>query len=234
MLGCDTMKILASDFDLTLYVKEEAVIKNNVSAISKFIKLGNLFCIITGRNYSNIKKLLTQYHIPYHYLICQDGAKIFDSMDYCFSTEYLSREKIEQILPIIEKYNFSYYLDDGYNETTNFDDCIKVACYLKGRIRAAEELTSELKPLGVYAYLSTDHINIVDNSVNKKNALEKVLLHADCNKNDLYVIGDSINDLEMLTAFQGAIMKNHHKNLEKLGKKNYSTLADYIEELEKN
>ena len=104
------MKILASDFDLTLYVKEEAVIKNNVSAISKFIKLGNLFCIITGRNYSNIKKLLTQYHIPYHYLICQDGAKIFDSMDYCFSTEYLSREKIEQILPIIEKYNFSYFL----------------------------------------------------------------------------------------------------------------------------
>ena len=216
------MKILASDFDLTLYVDDLDTVKRNVSAISRFIKQGNVFCIITGRNYSSIKKLLNQYHIPYHYLICQDGAKIFDSLDYCFSTEYLSREKIEKVLPIVEKYQFSYYLDDGYNETNNLDDCVKIACRLEGRVDDAEKLISELDSNSVYAYLSSSHINIVDRSVNKKIALEKVLVHADCYKEDLYVIGDSINDLEMLTAFQGAVMKNHHSKLDSLGKKSYS------------
>ena len=50
----------------------------------------------------------------------------------------------------------------------------------------------------------------------------------------MYVIGDSVNDLEMLTTFQGAIMKNHSVELDKLNKKTYDTLYEYIEELEKN
>ena len=91
------MKVLASDFDYTLYVKDKEIVQKNIAAISKFMKYGNIFCIITGRSYSNIKVLLNEYKIPYHYLICQDGVKIFDSTDYCFSTEYLSREKIEKI-----------------------------------------------------------------------------------------------------------------------------------------
>ena len=78
------MKVLASDFDLTLYVNDLEIVKKNVEVIRRFMKQGNLFGIVTGRNYSGIKVLLNQYNIPYHYLICQDGAKIFDYMDYCF------------------------------------------------------------------------------------------------------------------------------------------------------
>ena len=169
---------------------------------------------ITGRSYSNIKVLLNEYKIPYHYLICQDGAKIFDSMDYCFSTEYLSREKIEKIIPVMKKYFFEYYLDDGYNETTNMDDCVKVIGIINDREEDAKKVVEELRDLGFYAYLSTYYINVVDSSVNKSVALEKVLVHADCYKDDLYVIGDSVNDLEMLTTFQGAIMKNHSVELD--------------------
>ena len=43
-----------------------------------------------------------------------------------------------------------------------------------------------------------------------------------------------MNDFEMLSTFQGAIMKNHSKELDKLNKKSYNTLFEYIEELEKN
>ena len=52
------MKVLASDFDLTLYVEDKEIVKKNIAAISKFMKYGNIFCIITGRSYSNIKVLL--------------------------------------------------------------------------------------------------------------------------------------------------------------------------------
>ena len=161
------MKVLASDFDLTLYVEDKEIVKKNIAAISKFMKYGNIFCIITGRSYSNIKVLLNEYKIPYHYLICQDGAKIFDSMDYCFSTEYLSREKIEKIIPVMKKYSFEYYLDDGYNETTNMDDCVKVVGIINDREEDAKKVVEELRDLGFYAYLSTYYINVVDSSVNK-------------------------------------------------------------------
>lgn len=228
------MKVLASDFDLTLYVDDLEIVKKNVMAIRYFMKNGNLFGIITGRNYSDIKVLLNQYDIPYHYLICQDGAKLFDSMDYCFSTVSLSREDIVRIVPVLEEYHFDYYLDDGYNETTNMDDCVKVVGVIGNRREEAQKVVDILIKEGFYAYLSMYYINILDSSVNKKNALEKLLVHADCYKEDLYVIGDSVNDLEMLTSFQGAIMKNHSKELDHLGKKSYKTLYEYIEELERN
>lgn len=228
------MKVLASDFDLTLYVDDLEIVKKNVMAIRRFMKNGNLFGIITGRNYSDIKVLLNQYDIPYHYLICQDGAKLFDSMDYCFSTVSLSREDIVRIVPVLEEYHFDYYLDDGYNETTNMDDCVKVVGVIGNRREEAQKVVDILIKEGFYAYLSMYYINILDSSVNKKNALEKLLVHADCYKEDLYVIGDSVNDLEMLTSFQGAIMKNHSKELDHLGKKSYNTLYEYIEELERN
>lgn len=228
------MKVLASDFDLTLYVPDEEVVKKNVIAIRSFMKQGNLFGIVTGRNYSSVKQLLNQYDIPYHYLVCQDGAKLFDSMDYCFSTIYLSREDIIQILPVLEQYNFDYYLDDGYNQTENMDDCVKVVGIIGDRRKEAQQVVDHLLDMGFYAYLSVEHINIMDGSVNKKDALEKVLVHADCYKDDLYVIGDSVNDYEMLSSFQGALMKNHSKELDQLGKKTYNTLYEYIEELERN
>ena len=228
------MKVLASDFDLTLYVPDEEVVKKNVIAIRSFMKQGNLFGIVTGRNYSSVKQLLNQYDIPYHYLVCQDGAKLFDSMDYCFSTIYLSREDIIQIIPVLEQYNFDYYLDDGYNQTENMDDCVKVVGIIGDRRKEAQQVVDHLLDMGFYAYLSVEHINIMDGSVNKKDALEKVLVHADCYKDDLYVIGDSVNDYEMLSSFQGALMKNHSKELDQLGKRIYNTLYEYIEELERN
>lgn len=228
------MRILASDFDLTLYVDDLEIVKKNVEAIRRFMKQGNLFGIVTGRNYSDIKVLLNEYNIPYHYLICQDGAKIFDSMDYCFSTVSLSREDIVRVVSVLEENHFDYYLDDGYNITENMDDCVKVVGIIGERRKDAEKVVQQLSMEDVYVYLSTEHINIMNSSVNKKEALEKVLVHANCYKEDLYVIGDNVNDFEMLSSFQGAIMKNHSKELDKLGKKNYNTLFEYIEELERN
>ena len=229
------MKVLASDFDLTLYVNDLEIVKKNVEAIRRFMKQGNLFGIVTGRNYSDIKVLLNQYNIPYHYLICQDGAKIFDSMDYCFSTVYLSKEKIEKVCEIIKKYSFNFYLDDGYNKTSNIADCVKVVVAIEDKLKEAENLVEELKEvMGIYVYISSEHVNIIDSSVNKHIALEKMLEHAGLDKSSLYTIGDNINDLEMLTYFNGAIMKEHAPILNGLNYLEYEHLYDYIEELGKN
>ena len=53
------MKILASDFDNTIFFQnDEEITQKNVNAIKRFMKEGNIFCLITGRTYMDIKNEL--------------------------------------------------------------------------------------------------------------------------------------------------------------------------------
>ena len=121
------MKILASDFDETIYLMNDKITtKENIISIRDFISKGNSFCIISGRNYTDIKVLLNDLDIPYTYLICEDGAKIFNSVDQCLDTIYLEKDEIEKIIKILDEEEYDYYLDDGYNKTENIDDTVKI------------------------------------------------------------------------------------------------------------
>ncbi|MBE6157465.1 MAG: HAD-IIB family hydrolase [Firmicutes bacterium] len=228
------MKILASDFDKTLYIDDTNKLKMNIESIKKFISNGNIFCIITGRNYSDLKLLLNKYNIPYSYLICQDGAKIYNNVDYCINTISLDSDIVKRLMEVLDNKNCDYFLDDGYNETTNINDCVKIAIKYNDKEKA-EELLNEIKSkFDLYIYLSTEHINIVNSEVNKSNSIKKLLELENLNKNDVYVIGDEVNDLEMLKHFKGAIMKNHGEVLDNINKDEYEYLYEYIEELSKN
>lgn len=229
------MKILASDFDDTIYFEDdvEKSIKN-IKAIKEFVSFGNSFCIITGRNYSDVKLLLNEYKIPYTYLICEDGAKIFNNMDYCIDTIYMDKELIKEIINILEEYNYDYYLDDGYNKTNNINDCVKVVVNCSEKDKQVEIVNKIKKNIKVYVYASKYHINIVNSSVNKANALKRLLNIENLSYNNLHVIGDNSNDYEMVKNFSGAIMKKHHSLLNDLGKKEYNELSDYINDLLKD
>ena len=228
------MKILASDFDNTIYyLEDKEKNKKNVSAIKKFINQGNIFCIITGRNYSDLKKLLNENDIPYSYLVCEDGAKIFNNMDYCIDTILLDRNTIEEIIPILEENNCDYYLDDGYNKTEYLEDVVKIVINCTDE-KEKERMVRIIKDkINVHIYASRTHVNIINEVVNKENALKKLFNLEELNINLLKVIGDNDNDYEMLKAFNGGVIKEHHKILDSLNKPEYETLADYIEELMK-
>ncbi len=226
------MKILASDFDDTIYFEDDIEkTKNNIISIKKFISAGNLFLIITGRNYSDLKLLLNEYSIPYSYLVCCDGAKIFNSVDYCLDTNQLDYKEVEFISNYLKENNYNYYLDDGYNETNNPKDCVKVTVNLKDE-KAQIELINQLKKtMKLHVYASRYHINIINQTVNKANALKKLFNIENLDYEKLRVIGDNDNDYEMLKDNIGAVIKKHHPKLDSLNKKEFDTLSDYIKEL---
>lgn len=229
------MKILASDFDETIYFPNNNELnEKNINSIKKFISKGNIFCIITGRNYTDLKQLLNENNIPYSYLICEDGAKIFNNMDYCLDTILLEEKEIKEVVEILKEENCDYYLDDGYNKTEYFNDCVKIVINCTDE-EDKERLVQIIKnKVNIHIYASRTHINIIHKTVNKENALKKLfnLEHLDYNK--LHVIGDNDNDYEMIKAFNGVVIKNHHEKLNELNKEEYDTLSDYIEELMNN
>ena len=120
------MKVLASDFDNTLFVEEEISFEENIKSIREFMLMGNIFIIITGRSYTDLKQMLNKYKIPYNYLFCEDGARIYNNMDLCIDEVKINHEKVENILEILENYNCGYILDDGIEETTDTKNVVKV------------------------------------------------------------------------------------------------------------
>ena len=229
------MKILASDFDETIYFPDNKELnEKNINSIKKFISKGNIFCIITGRNYTDLKKLLNENDIPYSYLICEDGAKIFNNMDYCLDTILLEENEIKEVVEILKEENCDYYLDDGYNKTEYFNDCVKIVINCTDEADK-ERLVQIIKnKVNIHIYASRTHVNIIHKTVNKENALKKLLNLEHLDYSKLNVIGDNDNDYEMIKAFNGVVIKKHHEKLNELNKEEYDTLSDYIEELMNN
>ena len=226
------MKIIASDFDNTIYLEDDFnQTKDNIEAIRHFIAQGNIFCIITGRNYTDLKQELNKENIPYSYLICEDGAKIFNNMDYCIHTTLLEKEEIEKIIPVLEENHYDYYLDDGYNETNNYEDCVKIVVNCSDGEEQKKIVETIKEQCYVHIYASRYHVNIIHKTVNKEKALYQLFELEKLDLELLHVIGDNDNDYEMIKQFHGGIMKNHHPILDSLHKREYNSIKDFIEEL---
>ena len=229
------MKILASDFDDTLYLADDLEsTRKNIEAIRKFVAQGNSFCIITGRNFIDLKLMIQKFKIPYTYLICEDGAQIFNHIDYCIETIRLSKGEIAEVVEMLKQEGCDYYLDDGYNETEYLEDVVKIVVREKDELEKRRIVDLIREKVDIHIYASRYHVNIIHKSVNKRNALKSLFNLEKLDYHDLYVIGDNDNDYEMLSEFSGGVISKHHKVLDSLNKKNYDTLCDYIEELMKN
>lgn len=227
------MLLVASDFDGTLYVNDTNIINKNVEYINKLRENNHLFAIITGRGLS-IRELLKKYNISYDFLICENGAIIYDNKDSILYSCYLEQDDINSTIEIIKKYNLKFIIDTGDKYITDLNqEFSNVASIFLDRktINAVNEMLKIVKEnTNTYSYISPNWINIVNMNVNKKKTLEKLETILE-NKYKICPIGDAINDVEMISFFDGGVMKNHEKKLDNLPNKNYDTLADYIKEL---
>lgn len=227
----ENMRVIASDFDNTLYVKDEIEMKKNISSVKKFINNGNIFMIITGRSFSNIKKVLTELDIPYSYLICQDGANIFDKDDNCIKSTLLNKNKSQILDKYMKENNLDYSFESAFNDDDIIDNAVKITVTLSG-MEDAKKVLEEIKEntkVSFYGYVSTKHINIIDDYVNKSYALNYLKDNNYIN-NKIEVIGDDVNDFEMLSNFDGVVMETHDQILDKLNKRNVSSVHSFIDE----
>ena len=70
-------QIVFSDYDGTIYITEESMPKN-VKSIKEYNKLGGKFVIVTGRSKTSVSKVISQYNIPYDYIISNNGSIILN------------------------------------------------------------------------------------------------------------------------------------------------------------
>lgn len=239
-------QIVFSDYDGTIYITEESMLKN-VKFIKEYRNSGGKFVIVTGRSKTSISNVIKQYNIPYDYIISNNGAVIYNS----------DMQKIyEQSIDIDISNKIIDYLNTKENiEIFFYDDEDKVKYHnqklLKLRIKTsdyklAQNIEDEINSMfneyikahsafpGMY-YDNHDFVivDIVSVNAGKENAIKKLLEILDIEKEQVATIGDGRNDIAMIKEYNGYSMETAEIDVKKSSSKIFKSVVDVLEYLRK-
>lgn len=204
------MKVLISDYDGTLYVNENDI-KNNSEKIEEFRKKGNMFIISTARNYSSIKEECIKNNIIVDYFFCDIGSVILDFEGNVIYEQHIGKEdvkKIEEKLEnyknklIISRYGTNAKIEKELNEVIEY----KIKGDMNYLVEVKNAIEKEIE--NVKTQITEDNRFIIHTST-KESAIEKFLLMTgSVKKEEIYTVGDELDDLEMLKRYNGYRMQN--------------------------
>ena len=195
------MKLIVSDFDLTLF---DDNYDENIKLVNELNEEDFMFVIATGRSIDLLKKDLK--NINFKYLICSDGSVILDDKFDMLKSITFSKDIIDEIITLLK--------NDSNLVRIEIDENIKgisgVYAVFNDLKYAGERLNYIIKNYDVSGYVSTNGINIINKNISKVEGIEYIKKITGIN--DIYTIGDNINDLEMISKYNGYMIGKEVKN----------------------
>ncbi len=237
-------QIVFSDYDGTIYITEEDMLKN-INSIEEYRKLGGKFVIVTGRSKKSIGNVINKYNIPYDYIISNNGAVIFDSDMVKIYERAITADisnRIVDYLKTKDNIEIFFYGDDDKVEYKGQD-------LLKLRIRTtdyklAQTIESEINsifkddvkahsdfPSMYYSDIDFVIIDVVSKNAGKENAIKRLLDILNIEKEQVVTIGDGRNDIEMIKEYNGYSMETAKDEVKKSASKIFKSVADALEYL---
>lgn len=225
------MKVLVSDFDDTLFNEQYY---ENVEEINRFVDIGNCFIIATGRNVNQLKRDLAKVDLKFHYLICNDGAIILDNDFNIIRRTDINSDVTLKILKELKKDSniIEVLIDDGFNY---FTDKIENTNAILGRYREPTKAFERIENLmekfpDIKGYLSYNWINIINKNTSKGEAIKYLAEKLNLNKNQIYTVGDGINDVSMNEMFKGYYMEGiSHPKLVSVSRGSVKSVKELIQ-----
>ena len=224
------MKIIVSDFDGTLLGEK---LEENIEAIHHFVQKGNLFIIATGRAMNYLAEDLNMLSLDCEYYICNDGAVIFDKY---FNVVFRKDIRQEIVRPIYyalsdDENMVETFIDTSHGYVTDTSKCANgIIARPYDREKALITLDSLLRKYpDINGYMSTNWINLFDKDVSKKAAIDYLVDTYHFAKEDIYTIGDGLNDFQMVEAYQGYALKNGSEDLTQIAKGTVDSLKELID-----
>ena len=224
------MKILASDFDKTLFTKDYL---KNIRKINEFVDKGNIFIIVTGRNITHLKPDIKGYNLKYDYLICNDGGIIFDKNNKVIFRKDIDPSLVKTIYDILEEEENMIFvaIDNSIAYVNDTKDLANAIIGIPKDVEKAYNLLQDIlnKFPNVHGYISDRWLNITNKEVNKGNSLKYIQKLLDVPNDDIYTIGDNINDISMNQLYNGYAMEHSHSELIKISKGTIKSVSDLID-----
>ena len=239
------MKLLVTDYDGTFLI-DEVSLKKNIKAVNKLRKLGFKFIISTGRSFSSIKKQVELHNIPYDYLHCADGACVFDNNDNLLNFYEMDHQILDELMNLIKNVNYEEIqicYPKTYEDTYNKNDKIAgVNIVFRGENYSPQFEKDFLKlkeKYPNYNFLIYDHITYVYLCIKAPNICKSAAIKFmeekyNIDPKDIYVIGDSDNDIEMVRDYKGVSIMGKNDEIKEYSKKQYNHVYEYISDIIKD
>lgn len=199
------MKLIVSDFDNTFYSDNY---EENIILINEFVNKGNLFVIATGRPFELLKKDIQNKNIDFEYLICTDGAVVYDKDFNILKLDHMNKLVA---LKILEELKENKNIEKVYLNIENDFICGVYGLY-KDYKKAKQFLETVKTNYDVDGYLGLHWINIINKNITKIDGIEYVKNKINIKDSDIYTIGDNVNDLTMINKYNGFIISHNNQN----------------------
>ena len=235
------MKLLVTDYDGTLFIDEDDL-KRNIKNIKNWQDKGNIFMISTGRSYASIKNQIDMYNIPYDYLSCADGSIIYDKDDNVLEMYVMDSKIIEPYVNFYQKIDyeeiqFSYprtYSNILLNEKEllGINICLNTENYSEEIVNDFIKMSKQYPEFHFLNYKHTyfSYLCVKPKGIDKSATVTYLKNKLNLNDNDIFVIGDSHNDIEMIETYHGVCIENSYPEITEISKKVYKSVSDYIED----
>lgn len=233
------MKLFITDYDGTLY-KNDLELKENINMLKKLQNNNFKIVISTGRSYPSIKNQVDIYNIPYDYLSCADGSIIYDNKDNIvalFSMEKKVVKPFEKFYRNINYEEIQFVYKEGYSNILKDDDellginvCISTVNYTKEIVNKFIKMSKDYPNYNFLNYMHPNYsyLCIKPKGITKSSAIKCLMDINNIATNDIYVIGDSYNDYQMVKDYHGVCMNSSCNEVLKIANKSYKRVKDYI------
>lgn len=216
--------LFATDFDGTLNLYPHGVTKEVIEIIGEFRAAGNVFGIITGRNYANAMYLFNDYGYLCDFFMCMTGAYAIDKNGELLFESKGDGDILPEMLPFLASMGSGYltFSDGSFNYSV---DLSKPLDEDSEAIRTAKEHrtftqintaypTEEIRDLAIgrikehYGDKVEVHVNgncldIPPAGVSKASAVLRMANIFGVSPENVFTAGDNDNDVSMLEAFYG-------------------------------
>lgn len=247
------MKIAVTDFDGTLKPFDDRIPPSTIDAIHQWRAAGNKFGIATGRELTMLNHDLRHYDITTDFLICVNGAVIFDKDRNVLQSIRIARPLKEHLLsmPLIadtnhamicfcERRSFSLRSDSDYvpteiappiswTDVIERDDVVQFGIKFPNEeeATAAREVIEHEMPQ-LRGNQNRIYLDINVRPVDKKFGVENLIRLMDWSNDEIHVIGDDRNDLPMIVGFNGYTVTRAADFMHQAARKVYDSVGDML------
>lgn len=235
------MKLVVSDLDGTLLLKYDSVGDYTIKTIRKLIDSGVEFAVATGRGRQGVDFLIEKLQRNI-YVICNNGASIYDKNGNCIYEKMISKDIAIEILKAIRSEGVYYNAFDRENFYFNKTDPRDFTGRRKSFKRVPLESEEEIPNLSKIIITDKEEIVSKMSDIMRKKYSDKIevtisdpicvdLVPKDCSKGngikkigeilgietcEVMAFGDGENDLDMLrTVGHPVAMENSQEILKK-------------------
>ena len=245
------MYILASDFDGTL--NYHGISEKNREAIKKFRAAGNKFGLVTGRDYWMYETLVKE-QIEFDFVLALNGAMAVNtdgSFLWCERTEnkngtvrgiaeYLGEEWHTYLSCLLERKRHTFCTSEEYvKDTLRTEEADKIVEFthlntIFPKDEDAEKATAEINRRWgdtVNALQNGRCIDIPPKGIDKGQGVARYAELIGVPADNIYCVGDNMNDMAMITRFHGCAVANARKEVKDATEAEYEGVWAVIEHI---